>query len=110
MGPPNGDFDDPALAGSLPRRRRQGGPATQKTAPRAPQSSLDNLASHWDSSPILRVSVQAQHTRNRLAGPQVSLMRNARGDGDPLEGARVQYPEPRRKSAATGLQASRRAI
>jgi putative heme iron utilization protein len=54
-----------------------------------PYCSLVNVASHADGSPILLISRLALHTRNILADARVSLMLDERGEGDPLEGARI---------------------
>jgi putative heme iron utilization protein len=86
---PTPDFSAAGLARSLLRRRRQGALATLMAADGAPYCSLVNLASHPDGSPILLISRLALHTQNLLADPRVSLMLDERGEGDPLEGARI---------------------
>jgi hypothetical protein len=86
---PTSDFSAAGLARSLLRRRRQGALATLMVADGAPYCSLVNLASHPDGSPILLISRLAVHTQNLLADPRVSLMLDERGEGDPLEGARM---------------------
>jgi hypothetical protein len=83
------DFDPRNLAKSLLRRCRQGALATLMAGSGDPYCSLVNVASHADGSPILLISRLAVHTRNILADPRVSLMRDERAAGDPLEGARV---------------------
>ncbi|NVN85961.1 MAG: HugZ family protein [Rhodopseudomonas sp.] len=86
---PTSDFSAAGLARALLRRRRQGALATLMVADGAPYCSLVNLASHPDGSPILLISRLAVHTQNLLADPRVSLMLDERGEGDPLEGARI---------------------
>jgi hypothetical protein len=86
---PTSDFSAAGLARSLLRRRRQGALATLMVSDGAPYCSLVNLASHPDGSPILLISRLALHTQNLLADPRVSLMLDERGEGDPLEGARI---------------------
>jgi len=86
---PTSDFDAAKLARSLLRRSRQGALATLMPGSGDPYCSLVNIASHWDSSPILLISRLAVHTRNVMGDPRVSLMLDERGDSDPLEGARI---------------------
>jgi putative heme iron utilization protein len=83
------DFSASQLARSLLRRSRQGALATLAPGSGDPYCSLVNVASHWNGSPILLISRLALHTRNILADPRVSLMLDERGEGDPLEGARI---------------------
>src|ERR1700709_1513405 len=83
------DFDAPKLARSLLRRSRQGALATLMPGSGDPYCSLVNVASHCDGSPILLISVLALHTQNILGDARVSLMLDERGEGDPLEGARI---------------------
>src|ERR1700758_1478812 len=86
---PTPDFDPARLARSLLRRRREGALATLMAGSGDPYCSLVNVASHADGSPILLISRLALHTRNILADSRVSLMLDERGEGDPLEGARI---------------------
>src|ERR1700704_5174406 len=83
------DFNPPALARSLLRRSRQGALATLMPGSGDPYCSLVNVASHCDGSPILLISRLALHTQNILGDARVSLMRDERVEGDPLEGARI---------------------
>jgi putative heme iron utilization protein len=83
------DFDAADLARSLLRRSRQGALATLMADSGDPYCSLVNVASHADGSPILLISRLALHTKNILADARVSLMLDERGEGDPLEGARI---------------------
>src|SRR6201994_3519874 len=86
---PSADFNPSRLARSLLRRSRQGALATLMAGRGDPYCSLVNVASHPDGSPILLISRLALHTRNILADSRVSLMLDERGEGDPLEGARI---------------------
>src|SRR5580700_5195242 len=86
---PAADFDAGRLAKSLLRRCRQGALATLMAGSGDPYCSLVNVASHADGSPILLISRLALHTKNILADARVSLMLDERGEGDPLEGARI---------------------
>jgi putative heme iron utilization protein len=83
------DFSASELARSLLRRSRQGALATLMRGSGDPYCSLVNVASHCDGSPILLISRLALHTRNILSDPRVSLMLDERGNGDPLEAARI---------------------
>jgi putative heme iron utilization protein len=83
------DFSASRLARALLRRSRQGALATLVPGSGDPYCSLVNVASHSNGSPILLISRLALHTRNILADPRVSLMLDERGEGDPLEGARI---------------------
>lgn len=86
---PTTDFDPARVTRSLLRRSRQGALATLMPGSGAPYCALVNVASHPDGSPILLISRLAQHTRNLLGDPRVSLMLDERAPGDPLEGARI---------------------
>jgi putative heme iron utilization protein len=86
---PTPDFDPSEVTRSLLRRSRQGALATLMAGTGDPYCSLVNVASHPDASPILLISRLALHTRNILADSRVSLMLDERGEGDPLEGARI---------------------
>ena len=86
---PMPDFDPARLARSLLRRCRHGALATLMADLGDPYCSLVNIASHPDGSPILLISRLAVHTRNILADSRVSLMLDERGEGDPLQGARI---------------------
>jgi putative heme iron utilization protein len=83
------DFEPAKTVKSLLRRSRQGALATLMVASGDPYCSLVNVASHPDGSPILLISRLAIHTKNLLADSRVSLMLDERGEGDPLEGARI---------------------
>ena len=83
------DFDPAKTVRSLLRRSRQGALATLMVGSGDPYCSLVNVASASDGSPILLISRLAIHTRNLLADDRVSLMLDERGEGDPLEGARI---------------------
>src|ERR1700684_793631 len=83
------DFDPAKTVKSLLRRSRQGALATLMTGSGDPYCSLVNVASHPDGSPILMISRLAPHSQNILRDDRVSLMRDERAAGDPLEGARI---------------------
>src|SRR3954471_2010183 len=83
------DFDAVAVARLLLRRSRQGALATLMPESGDPYCSLVNVASHPDGSPVLLISRLARHTRNILGDARVSLLLDERGEGDPLEGARI---------------------
>lgn len=86
---PTANFSAANLTRSLLRRSRQGALATLMAGSGDPYCSLVNVASHYDSSPILLISRLAVHTKNLLADPRVSLMLDERAAGDPLEGSRI---------------------
>ena len=102
------DFDPSKLARSLLRRRREGALATLMVGNGDPYCSLVNLASHADGSPILLISRLAVHTKNILADSRVSLMLDERGQGDPLEGARIMLMGRAEEAEAPDLDAVRR--
>src|SRR4051812_11966414 len=98
------DFDAGAVSRSLLRRSRQGALATLTPGSGDPYCSLVNVASHPDGSPILLISRLARHTQNILKDSRVSLMLEERGEGDPLEGARIMLAG-RAEQAASGEEA-----
>jgi putative heme iron utilization protein len=85
----NEHFDPSRLTRLLLRKSRQGALATLMAGRGDPYCSLVNVASHPDGAPILLVSRLALHTKNILADRRVCLMLDERGEGDPLEGARI---------------------
>jgi len=105
---PTADFDPARLARSLLRRSRQGALATLMAGNGDPYSSLVNVASHPDGSPILLISRLALHTKNLLADPRVSLMLDERVAGDPLEGARIMLAGRAEEATGDGAELSRR--
>ena len=86
---PTANFTAANLARSLLRRSRQGALATLMTGSGDPYCSLVNVASHYDGSSILLISLLAVHTKNVIADTRVSLMLDERAEGDPLEGSRI---------------------
>src|ERR1700676_5024001 len=100
---PTADFDAPRLARSLLRRSRQGAMATLMAGSGDPSSSLVNVASHPDGSPILLISRLAVHTRNLLGDARVSLMLDERAEGDPLEGSRIMLAGRAEEAAGPDL-------
>ncbi len=86
---PDHEFD-PKLAGKkLLREARSGALATLSVGSGDPYCSLVNVATEASGAPLLLLSQLALHTKNILADARVSLMLDARKEGDPLEGARV---------------------
>jgi putative heme iron utilization protein len=86
---PQADFDPAKAAKRLLREASSGALATLMPDSGDPYSSLVNVATSADGSPVMLLSRLAIHTRNLLADPRVSLMLDERKEGDPLEGARV---------------------
>jgi putative heme iron utilization protein len=82
-------FDAKIAARKLLREARSGALATLMTGSGDPYSSLVNVASAFDGTPVLLISRLAIHTKNILADARVSLMLDERKEGDPLQGARV---------------------
>src|SRR5690349_3113142 len=85
---PTAEFNPRIVARNLIREARSGALATLTKAG-DPYCSLVNVATSPDGAPLLLLSRLALHTKNVLADPRVSLMLDARREGDPLEGARV---------------------
>src|ERR1700692_467836 len=104
---PTTDFDASRLARSLLRRSRQGALATLMAGSGDPYCSLVNVASHADGSPILLISRLAVHTRNILGDSRVSLMRDERAGGGPLEGSRIMLAGQAQQGTASHLGACR---
>src|SRR4051794_40319825 len=102
------DFDPAALARSLLRRSRQGALATLMRDSGDPYCSLVNVASHPDGSPVLLISRLAVHTKNILADARVSLMLDERGEGDPLQGARIMLAGRAEQAAEPDIAGLRR--
>jgi putative heme iron utilization protein len=86
---PTADFDPKLAAKKLLREGRSGALATLMSASGDPYCSLVNVATAADGAPLLLISRLAEHTKNILADPRVSLMIDERKEGDPLQGARV---------------------
>jgi heme iron utilization protein len=82
-------FDAKTVARKLLREGRNGALATLMTGSGDPYCSLVNVATAFDSAPVLLISRLALHTKNILADARVSLMLDERKDGDPLQGARI---------------------
>ena len=78
--------------GAAARRliRRRGHAALATSLGRRPYVSLVAMACDIDASPLLMLSDLAQHTKNLLAEPEVSLLvEDAAGLADPLAGPRL---------------------
>ena len=86
---PSKTFEPKIAAKKLMREGRSGALATLMAGTGDPYSSLVNVATAFDGSPILLISQLAIHTKNILADARVSLMLDERKEGDPLQGARV---------------------
>ncbi|HLY46880.1 MAG TPA: DUF2470 domain-containing protein [Stellaceae bacterium] len=86
------EADDPAARGALARRliRGRGHAALATLSAGRPYVSLVASACEHDASPLLLLSDLAQHTRNLLAEPSVSLLFDEGADRpDPLAAARL---------------------
>lgn len=103
-------FDTLATARRVLRTARSGALATLDPASGFPLSTLVNVATDGDGSPLLLVSRLALHTRNIEADPRVSIMVMSLGKGDPLAAserlslvgrvARCDTPGPRARFLA----------
>lgn len=102
------DFDAGAVSRSLLRRSRQGALATLMPGSGDPYCSLVNVASHPDGSPILLISRLARHTQNILNDSRVSLLLEERGEGKPLEGARIMLAGRAEQAASEERRVRRR--
>src|SRR5712671_6841202 len=81
--PPAG-FEPKALARSLLRATRAGTLATLDRNTGHPFSSLVNVATDTDGSPLILVSRLSSHTANIEVDPRASLLLASTGKGDPL--------------------------
>jgi putative heme iron utilization protein len=105
------DFDPIALAKGLLRATRAGALATIDPNTGHPFSSLVNVATDADGSPLILISRLATHTANLESDPRASVLLAAAGKGDPLAhprltvlGAFVRLA----RDAPEGVQAERR--
>lgn len=83
-GAPPASFDVLATARRVLRSARSGAFATLDPASGFPLSTMVNLATDSDGTPLLLLSRLALHTRNVEADPRASLMFAVFGKGDPL--------------------------
>lgn len=81
-------FEPVGEAKRLLRRIRSGALATLNEAG-APFATLTQLATHYDGSPILLMSLLAAHTRQLERDPRCSLLLAQGGRGDPLAHPRL---------------------
>jgi putative heme iron utilization protein len=78
------DFNPIAIAKDLLRTIRAGALATIDRNTGHPFSSLVNVATDVDGSPLILISRLAGHTANLEADPRASVLLAATGKGDPL--------------------------
>jgi heme iron utilization protein len=86
---PSEDFNPIALAKELLRIIRAGALATIDRNTGHPFSSLVNVATDADGSPLILVSRLSTHTANIEADPRASVLLAAAGKGDPLAHPRL---------------------
>src|SRR5579859_4415329 len=86
---PPEDFNPRALAKDLLRATRAGALATIDRNTGHPFSSLVNVATDTDGSPLILVSRLSTHTANIEADPRASVLLAATGKGDPLAHPRL---------------------
>ncbi len=83
------EFKPIANAKKLLREARSAALATLTIDGKAPYSSLVNVATAADGSPLLLISQLALHTRYIAADARVSLLLTERTKGDPLRSTRL---------------------
>lgn len=83
------DFDPIATAKELLRATRSGALATIDRNTGHPFSSLVNVATDIDGSPIILVSRLSTHTANIEVDPRASILLASTGKGDPLAHPRL---------------------
>lgn len=83
------DFNPGVVAKKLLRATRAGALATIDRHTGHPFSSLVNVATDADGSPLVLISRLATHTANIAADPRASLLLAAAGKGDPLAHPRL---------------------
>jgi heme iron utilization protein len=81
---PLDDFNPTAVAKALLRATRSGALATLDRNTGHPFSSLVNIATDVDGSPLIYVSRLSTHTANLEADPRASILLASNGKGDPL--------------------------
>jgi heme iron utilization protein len=86
---PAEDFNPVAVAKSLLRATRSGALATLDRNTGHPFSSLVNVATDIDGSPLILVSRLSTHTANLENDPRASVLLAATGKGDPLSHPRL---------------------
>jgi heme iron utilization protein len=83
------DFSPVATAKELLRATRAGALATIDRNTGHPFSSLVNVATDMDGSPLILISRLATHTANLEADPRASILLASSGKGDPLAHPRL---------------------
>src|SRR5215813_5504673 len=86
---PAADFDAVAIAKALLRMTRAAALATIDRNTGHPFSSLVNVATDVDGSPLILISRLATHTANIETDPRASVLLAATGKGDPLARPRL---------------------
>jgi heme iron utilization protein len=86
---PPEDFNPIAVAKELLRTTRAGALATLDRNTGHPFSSLVNVATDADGSPVILVSRLSTHTANIEADPRASVLLASTGKGDPLAHPRL---------------------
>jgi putative heme iron utilization protein len=86
---PPEDFNPVAVAKDLLRATRAGALATIDRNTGHPFSSLVNVATDTDGSPLILVSRLSSHTANIEVDPRASLLLASTGKGDPLAHPRL---------------------
>jgi putative heme iron utilization protein len=87
--PPQRDFNPVAAARDLLRATRAGALATIDRNTGHPFSSLVNVATDVDGSPLILISRLATHTANLESDPRASILLASTGKGDPLAHPRL---------------------
>jgi putative heme iron utilization protein len=87
--PPQQDFNPVAVAKELLRATRAGALATIDRNTGHPFSSLVNVATDVDGSPLILISRLAAHTANLERDPRASVLLASAGKGDPLAHPRL---------------------
>jgi heme iron utilization protein len=86
---PQEDFNSVAVAKDLLRTIRAGTLATLDRNTGHPFSSLVNIATDLDGSPLILISRLATHTANLERDPRASILLASTGKGDPLAHPRL---------------------
>src|SRR6202051_1541045 len=86
---PPEDFNPSAVAKGLLRSTRSGALATLDRNTGHPFSSLVNVATDVDGSPLILVSRLSTHTANIEVDPRASVLLASTGKGDPLAHPRL---------------------
>src|SRR5882672_6855839 len=86
---PPEDFNPIAVAKQLLRGTRAGALATIDRHTGHPFSSLVNVATDADGSPLILISRLATHTANLESDPRASILLASTGKGDPLAHPRL---------------------